>query len=235
MADLKISALTASTTPLAGTEVLPIVQSSTTKQVSVANLTAGRAVATAALNATGIVLTTDATDASSTTAASLKTAGGLAVVKKIYVGDNIVPATAAKGINFTANTPTAVTGAAMTSQLFKWYEEGTWTPTDGSGAGLTFSVAFCTYTRIGRVVVLEGYVTYPVTSDTSAVSIAGMPFTPQNSYPPGTVNTNAGLEFVPVANTDTSKINLANNLNVSITNVQMSGKYINFVITYHVA
>jgi hypothetical protein len=44
MADLKISALTASTTPLAGTEVLPIVQSSTTKQVSVANLTAGRAV-----------------------------------------------------------------------------------------------------------------------------------------------------------------------------------------------
>jgi len=44
MADSKISALPASTTPLAGTEVLPIVQSSTTKQVSVANLTAGRAV-----------------------------------------------------------------------------------------------------------------------------------------------------------------------------------------------
>jgi len=44
MADLKISALTASTTPLAGTEVLPIVQSSTTKKVSVADLTAGRAV-----------------------------------------------------------------------------------------------------------------------------------------------------------------------------------------------
>ena len=49
MADLKISALTASTTPLAGTEVLPIVQSSTTKQVSVANLTAGRAVSAASL------------------------------------------------------------------------------------------------------------------------------------------------------------------------------------------
>jgi hypothetical protein len=44
MADSKISALPASTTPLAGTEVLPIVQSSTTKQVSVANLTAGRIV-----------------------------------------------------------------------------------------------------------------------------------------------------------------------------------------------
>jgi len=44
MADSKISALPASTTPLAGTEVLPVVQSSTTKQVSVTNLTAGRSV-----------------------------------------------------------------------------------------------------------------------------------------------------------------------------------------------
>jgi hypothetical protein len=38
MADQKISALTSATTPLAGTEVLPIVQSGTTKKVSVANL-----------------------------------------------------------------------------------------------------------------------------------------------------------------------------------------------------
>lgn len=47
MADLKISALTGASTPLAGTEVLPIVQSGSTVKVSVANLTAGRAVATA--------------------------------------------------------------------------------------------------------------------------------------------------------------------------------------------
>ena len=52
MADSKISALPASTTPLAGTEVLPIVQSSTTKQVSVANLTAGRAVSALSLTST---------------------------------------------------------------------------------------------------------------------------------------------------------------------------------------
>jgi hypothetical protein len=53
MADTKISALPASTVPLAGTEVLPIVQSSTTRQVSVANLTAGRAI-----SATQLTLTT---------------------------------------------------------------------------------------------------------------------------------------------------------------------------------
>jgi hypothetical protein len=44
MADTKISGLPASTTPLAGTEVLPIVQSGVTRQVSVADLTAGRAI-----------------------------------------------------------------------------------------------------------------------------------------------------------------------------------------------
>ena len=44
MPDVKISALTGASTPLAGTEVLPIVQSSSTVKVSVANLTAGRAV-----------------------------------------------------------------------------------------------------------------------------------------------------------------------------------------------
>ena len=44
MADVKISGLPASTTPLAGTEVLPIVQGGATKQVSITNLTVGRAV-----------------------------------------------------------------------------------------------------------------------------------------------------------------------------------------------
>ena len=53
MADTKISALPASTTPLAGTEVLPIVQSGVTKQVSVADLTAGRPI-----SATQLTLTT---------------------------------------------------------------------------------------------------------------------------------------------------------------------------------
>jgi hypothetical protein len=44
MADKKISALPPASTPLAGTEVLPIVQGGTTEQVSVSDLTAGRAV-----------------------------------------------------------------------------------------------------------------------------------------------------------------------------------------------
>ena len=51
MANIKISALSASTTPLAGTEVLPIVQSGSTVKVSVANLTAGRAISATSVTA----------------------------------------------------------------------------------------------------------------------------------------------------------------------------------------
>jgi hypothetical protein len=57
MADLKISQLTGATTPLAGTEVLPIVQSSTTKKVSVSDLTAGREVSASKFIPTGNVVT----------------------------------------------------------------------------------------------------------------------------------------------------------------------------------
>jgi hypothetical protein len=54
MADKKISQLTASTTPLAGTEILPIVQGGATKQVSVANLTTGRAISVSGLTNTAL-------------------------------------------------------------------------------------------------------------------------------------------------------------------------------------
>jgi hypothetical protein len=59
MADTKISALPAATTPLAGTEVLPIVQSGATDKVSVDNLTAGRAVSAASYTPTGATVPTN--------------------------------------------------------------------------------------------------------------------------------------------------------------------------------
>lgn len=58
MADLKISQLPAATTPVAGTEVLPIVQSGTTSQVSIANLTAGRSMAASDITVTTAFATT---------------------------------------------------------------------------------------------------------------------------------------------------------------------------------
>jgi hypothetical protein len=65
MADTKISALTGATTPLAGTEVLPIVQSGATVKVAVSNLTAGRAVSVSTLTATTTIGVGAATPAAS--------------------------------------------------------------------------------------------------------------------------------------------------------------------------
>jgi hypothetical protein len=54
MANVKISNLTAATTPVAGTEVLPIVQSGATVKVSIANLTPGLSTITTAKGGTGL-------------------------------------------------------------------------------------------------------------------------------------------------------------------------------------
>jgi len=72
MADVKISNLPPANTPLAGTEVLPIVQSTTTKKVAVADLTAGRA-----LSATSLTLTTPLAVTSGGTGLAAGTSGGI--------------------------------------------------------------------------------------------------------------------------------------------------------------
>lgn len=75
MADVKISGLPAATTPLGGTEVLPIVQGTTTKKVSVDNLTAGKAVSALSVTATNLKTSPTAAnlDISGTTVAATGT------------------------------------------------------------------------------------------------------------------------------------------------------------------
>jgi hypothetical protein len=89
---------------------------------------------------------------------------------------NLIQGTAAKGFNFTANTPVA----GMTSQLLNWYEEGTWTPNQGTG--LTLVGAFSStgrYTRIGRQVSISGTVTGATTVALAAAGVitSNLPFT----------------------------------------------------------
>lgn len=86
MADSKISVLTAATTPLAGTEIVPIVQDGVTKQVSAADLTAGRPIS--ASSATIGDLSLSGTSIGSATTAQIgSTDGNSAYVK--FQGDNI--------------------------------------------------------------------------------------------------------------------------------------------------
>jgi len=57
------------------------------------------------------------------------------------------------------------------------YEEGTWTPTDASGTGLSFSGVVATYTKIGRQVTVTARLQYPATADGATAIIGGLPFT----------------------------------------------------------
>jgi hypothetical protein len=60
------------------------------------------------------------------------------------------------------------------------YEEGTWTPADGSGAGLTFTVDHAKYTKVGRLVTGQAKITYPATVNGAGAQISGLPFASAN-------------------------------------------------------
>lgn len=174
MADKKISALTGASTPLAGTEVLPIVQSSSTVKVTVANLTAGRAIS--ALSGTFNVGSYAAFPAVTVAASSetgrtyqmgMITGGKWALYESLgptklidvdstgntgFYGGNLIQGTAGRGIDFTANTH----ASGMTSELLNWYEEGTWTVNVSSSSGTITTVGTTVgrYQRVGRNVTL---------------------------------------------------------------------------------
>lgn len=73
MADKKISQLTSATTPLAGTEELPIVQSGSTVKVTAANVTAGRQVSAAGLTVTGATVQANGVYLPTTNAVAIST------------------------------------------------------------------------------------------------------------------------------------------------------------------
>jgi hypothetical protein len=205
MSNSKISGLPSASTPLTGNEVLPVVQSGATDQVSVSNLTVGRTVETGGLNVKGtqqlysgniwLILNSDNTNYYYVTNSGASGSanpqidfvqGGVGTVLSLDKSQNIiaksgnfVQGTAAKGINFTANTP----AAGMTSQLLNWYEEGTWTPTQG--AALTVVGAFSSsgkYTRIGRVVTIVATIQGATSiSSTPGIICGGLPYSPANT------------------------------------------------------
>jgi hypothetical protein len=203
MADKKISALTGVTTPLAGTEVVPLVQGGVTKNVSVANLTAGRAVSTGALS---VVAANATLDNAFSLSGKLAAGSPVSMMRRnssdqvaidedgygavigfggrynfagggdftVGVG-NVVIGTSGKGIDFSATPGTG------TSELLSDYEEGTWTPTYYGAAGSDGSLAYAEqtgkYTKIGRQVTVTGTIILTDKGSwTGRVQIGGLPF-----------------------------------------------------------
>lgn len=114
MADKKISQLPASTVPLAGTEVLPIVQGTTptTKQVSVADLTAGRAISATQYTSTIATGTAPLIVASTTEVANLKAA--TATLADSATSANAVKSNATTGV-LQVTGPAAASTRVMTT------------------------------------------------------------------------------------------------------------------------
>ncbi len=72
------------------------------------------------------------------------------------------------------------------------YEEGTWTPSVQSGGG-SLSTYVATYTKIGRLVHIQCYVSYTTANSSNAFMIGGLPFAcAGNNYEVNVVDFGAG-------------------------------------------
>lgn len=184
MADQKISQLTAATTPLSGTEVLPIVQSGVTKQVSnndlrpkqiQSNATSGvLQVVGPAAAATRVMTVPDANFTAARTDAAQTLTGNQTITNGNMVMSN------GYGVSFAATPGTG------TSELFSDYEEGTWTPAfnTGSGQSVTYSSQTGKYTKIGRDVFCQGVIdigSAATWGSSTHFQLSGLPFA-VNSY-----------------------------------------------------
>ena len=148
---------------------------------------------------------------------------------------NLIPGTASKGINFTANTP----ASGMTSQLLNWYETGTWTPSVGGNA--TYYAQVGKYTRIGNIVRISGSLVINVLGTGSATSIFGLPFV---GNPPGPTDfigftnfSGLALSVVYIAGSaGSSQIDirslLAAGTSIATNNVLGNGTRVDFAGTY---
>jgi hypothetical protein len=113
------------------------------------------------------------------------------------------------------------------------YEEGTWTPTDASGAGLTFTVDYATYTKVGRAVSIQGAFAYPTTANTATALFQGFPFNAANAISMSLIYTDASVaSFTYLSGNATAVYPLTPGVNV--TNATLSGKSIFFAGTYFV-
>lgn len=98
---------------------------------------------------------------------------GISGANGIGVSGSPVTGSGTIGLSLGDITPTSI-NFGQTS--LSYYGEGTWTPVDSSGAGLSFSAVGATYERIGREIVCRFTVTYPATASGAGSLIGGLPF-----------------------------------------------------------
>ena len=164
--------------------------------------------------------------------ARILAAGGIQTTTTISVG-NATPSTSGAGITFPATQ-----SASSNANTLDDYEEGTWTPTDNSGAGLSLTVYDATYTKIGRVVEFEAAIYFPSTASTALVSFSGLPFTAaggtDNTGGISITATDVGANYYALITRGTTNMSVNTNLDVGVSNAVYSSKRLKFFGIYHV-
>jgi hypothetical protein len=118
------------------------------------------------------------------------------------------------------------------------YEEGTWAPTDGSGASLVFTGVVARYIKIGQLVCCWGRIVYPATANAAGTQINGLPFTVEGSGPAyygGQIfYANPGIAvFSIVVNLGTTNANFYDNATAAWkTNANLSLTDFRFMLVY---
>lgn len=108
---------------------------------------------------------------------------------------------------------------------------GTWTPTDGSGAGLTLTVSQAWFYKLGQVVTVWAQVTYPSTANGTGAKIAGLPH--PNSVAQGSGSYSYGPAVLYNIPASVSAITLIDPVSLALkTNAQLSGATLIFSATY---
>lgn len=116
------------------------------------------------------------------------------------------------------------------------YEEGTWTPVDGSGAGLALT-GYGHYTKIGRLVAASMTVTYPATAAGGNAVVGGLPFPGRSTGGQATAGfslryTDLGAMVSAVGNPGVSTMLFAALAGTVWLNSDLSGKTISGVLLY---
>jgi len=165
--------------------------------------------------------------------------GGYALTIKSSGGNTVVSpstGTVTNGVYLVRALQAAPTTAAHW-QVEYVYEVGTFTPTDQSGASLSFSAGTAGfYTKIGRDVHVWAQIIFPATASGAAATIS-LPFTSanvSNSYCTGATYTNQGSEFVAYLPPNFSSFLLRDNTDTGKTNANLSSKFLVVNFTYSV-
>jgi hypothetical protein len=158
---------------------------------------------------------------------TLPAAGGVKAVTTISVG-NATPSSSGAGITFPATQ-----SASSDANTLDDYEEGTWTPSDISGAGLSLTNINSSYVKIGRMILFTLDVEYPVTASTLDMRIS-LPF--DIEYEGG--GSIGYISFAPAnqlfvqLSTSVNGIRLQSNSGTSVKNVAMSAQRIQISACY---